>query len=427
MSDMNKVLTSLALVLAMTGCGSDNADNLHLDAKETEQSQQLQQEVQFNPTFAAQFAERSKAAVSQTPAFYARSFKNIPAADAPTADIRYKGQMTVTDTLNNQTQQLEWPLTFKSDGTVVSHRTLALEPGNYDFVVLLEHNGHQYTAQSLAVDVVHNQPLLVDLKLQPHLGDTLVDLEDIGGLSKLNLSYPAEELKSLNNPKLGISIGDGDELIFDLNKDTGLSEITLAYEEGDYALTLNLYDDNQLVGVIQQADTVINLQSGEASEVNLIPLQADVDFRFNMNDADNTSKFDFTVPQALVDRVSGVENLAMVLRLTSSSETQETLRFFHEENGRYISTDGTPSRFDTQGQERVSAYLAFYPKKQDNQYNDMPLASCTFFVDVGINQTLSCKLSVDASQSHSWPYLSKPDAKCSVQRYGYGQRRESLH
>ncbi|WP_299016960.1 VCBS repeat-containing protein [uncultured Photobacterium sp.] len=396
MLDINKVLITLALVLTMTGCGGGN-DNPTPNPENIEQFQELQQKVQFNPTFAAQFFERSQTAAPQIQKRHARSFENVTAADAPTTDIRYKGKMTITDTLNNQTRQLEWPLTLKSDGTVVSHRTLALEPGNYDFVVLLEHNGHQYTAQSLAVDVVHNQPLIVDLKLQPHLGDTLINLDDIGGLSKLNFSYPAEELKSLNNPKLGIAIGDGDELIFDLNKETGLSEITLAYKEGDYPLALNLYDDNRLVGVIQQADTVINLHSGEASEVNLIPLQADVDFRLNINDHDNTSKFNFTVPQALVERVGGAEKLAMVLRLSSSTETQETLRFFHEENDRYISTDGTPLRFDTQGQERVSAYLTFYPKSQDNQYNEMPLASCTFFVDVGINQNLSCKLSVDAS------------------------------
>ncbi|KLV07169.1 hypothetical protein ABT56_06375 [Photobacterium aquae] len=392
------------LALSVVSCGGGESSAPTSDKTESEHVQT--QSISISPSFTAVFSERVNKV--SAPSYLKSALPSMTLNDSEqktvntkSVDIRYKGQMVVSDTLTSKVQEFDWPLTLKADGTVISHRTITLRPGTYDFTLLLEHNNQQYIGKALAVDVTHDQALNVKLKIQPHLGDTLVNIKDIAGLAKLTLNIPAEELKALADPKIGITLGkDGetvDELVFSLNKDTGLTDITLDYAEGDYHLALNLYENTQLVGTLLNNNTTINLRDGESTKVDIIPLQADLNFNFNINDQGYAGNYIFSVPKSLVDRVNGVDNLAAVVRFSTNENSQETIRYFVEQNGKYLSTQGDPIYFETNKQEKFTSSISFFHKNQNDDYQDIPLASCAFTLTAGLNQDVSCKLSVDAS------------------------------
>ncbi|WP_298776325.1 FG-GAP repeat protein [uncultured Shewanella sp.] len=323
-------------------------------------------------------------------------------------DTRFDGQMQATSVTTGEVQTFDWPLTLKTDGSIVSHRTLALTPDTYDFVVAIEHDEQQYVATALGEVIVEGTSPEVALLFQPHLGETLVILEDIDELATLNFQFSTDELATLSVPKLGLIIDGGDEVIYELDTEFGLTNVTLPLGDGNYDILVKLYDDNRLVGMMRTGEINIELTAGGNTPIDIIPLSADVDFSF---EADNSlSEINIQVPEVLVERVSGVENLAMIMRLSAeSSDTSvnsETLHSFVFEEGVYQLADTELPQFYAQGAQTAMAYLSFYTKREDNTYIEAPLASCAFEVELGETQIKGCELSIDVSHQISGSLLS---------------------
>ncbi|MCL1126493.1 hypothetical protein [Shewanella surugensis] len=234
-----------------------------------------------------------------------------------TEDTRFDGQMQATSVTTGEVQTFDWPLTLKTDGSIVSHRTLALTPDTYDFIVAIEHDEQQYVAKALGELIVEGTSPEVELLFQPYLGETLVILEDIDELATLNFQFSADELAILSVPKLGLIIDGGDEVIYELDTEYGLTNVTLPLGDGNYDILVKLYDDNRLVGIMRTGEINIELEAGGNTPIDIIPLSADVDFSFA---SDNSlSEINIQVPEVLVERVAGVENLAMIMRLSAGS------------------------------------------------------------------------------------------------------------
>ncbi|BAJ00804.1 FG-GAP repeat protein [Shewanella violacea] len=418
---------ALAITLSACGGGESQPSDEKAIAIDVPTTSPVKLELTVHPLFAALYTQKivtnnattttglgftsqAKLLAQSAPALQKIRIEplSIPDGLIVTEDTRFDGQMLVTSISTGAEQTLDWPITLKTDTSVVSHRTLSLAPDTYDFVVILEKGTQQYIAQSLAVVITNDTTPEVNLVLQPHLGNTSVTLEDINELAKLNFQFDVTELKQMLNPKLGISLDGGDELVYALNKDFGITQILLSVGDGDYELELKLYDDNRLVGMMRSESVNILLEEGVTTSIDIIPLSADVDFSFDMSN--NESTFNIAVPEVLIDRVGGVDKLALVMRLNAGSgeinSNSETIHGFKLEDGIYKIADSKLPLFETLGQDTVTAYLSFYTKREDNQYSGTPLASCSFEVEVEIAQTFGCELNIDVSHQISGSLLS---------------------
>lgn len=443
-----KRLSPIALAMSVAACGGSDSSG-EANTKTQENSAPSQMEVTVTPHFAALYRQsitNSNAAVSysgdqsignsidtasdmnsgtkqRSMDALARvnsnneiegnsTFNASPVDLVVTEDTRFDGQMQATSVTTGAVQTFDWPLTLKTDGSIVSHRTLALTPDTYDFIVAIEHDEQQYVAKALGEVIVEGTSPEVELLFQPHLGETLVILEDIDELATLNFQFSPEELALLSVPKLGLIIDGGDEIIYELDPEYGLTNVTLPLGDGNYDILVKLYDDNRLVGTMRTGEINIELTAGGNTPIDIIPLSADVDFSF---EADNSlSEINIQVPEVLVERVAGVDNLAMIMRLSAGSGadsdtesvSSETLHSFVFEDGVYQLADTELPQFYAQGAQTAMAYLSFYTKREDNTYIEAPLASCAFEVELGATQTKGCELSVDVSHQISGSLLS---------------------
>ncbi|OCH17376.1 MULTISPECIES: VCBS repeat-containing protein [unclassified Aliivibrio] len=309
--------------------------------------------------------------------------------------ISYDGILEVTNLLTKEKHKFDWPVTQKidSDGNVetISHRSLTLKPGSYDFILLLTTKDvklSQYMAKALGVDIIDGESPEVDFILLPNLGDTINDFEQISYVSTLKFSWPAEDLAGLNTPQFGLSINGNDEAVYSINKETGIAELIMNVEPGEYQLSMHLYDGDMMVGKTEEEDNTVNFVEGEDAKMDIIPLQADVNI--NLTPLKDQGTFTFTIPAEVINEVNSAEELALIVRLGGHNvPVQEKVLIVQEENGIYTASD----LFETGGQKQVTAYLTFHNINDATEgYNTTPFASCNTDISTEQNQTLGCKL-----------------------------------
>ncbi|MGR5065603.1 FG-GAP repeat domain-containing protein [Photobacterium sp. DNB22_13_2] len=374
-----RLLTNALIVFLLAGCNGDSKD---------EQNSKFDVNTQFAATYLQSIGNEQPTSAS---VFSAKTAKATPVMQ----DKRYDGKLEVTNVLTQEKQAFDWPVTQKvdSDGNVetISHRSLALKPGTYDFVLLLSSQGaqqRQYVAQALGEKIVDGEEPEIDFILLPNLGETISDFDKVQYVSKLTFSWPAEELASLSNPQFGLSINNDAETVYTINKETGIAELIMNVEPGEYLLAMRLYDGNLMVGKSEDEDNRVNFVEGEDAKMDVIPLQTDVDF--TLDELKDEGLFSFVIPNEVVDEVGSAQNLAMIVRLGGDNvPAQEKVLNVEDMNGVFKASE----YFLTGGQGQVTAYLAFHDVNEAlEQYNSVPFASCNTSINVEINQTLGCKL-----------------------------------
>ncbi|TDR70971.1 FG-GAP repeat domain-containing protein [Photobacterium lutimaris] len=374
-----RLFTSALLTILLVGCDGDSKD---------EQSPEFDVNTQFAATYLQSIGNVQAHSASVYPS-------KVSKATQVMQDKRYDGELEVTNILTQEKQIFDWPVTQKvdSDGNVetISHRSLALKPGTYDFVLLLSSRDaqqRQYVAQALGEKIVDGEEPEIDFILQPNLGDTISDFDRVQYVSKLTFSWPAEELATLIHPQFGLSINNNAETVYTINKETGIAEIIMNVEPGEYLLAMRLYDGNLMVGKSEDEDNRVNFVEGEDAKMDVIPLQTDVDFI--LDELKDEGLFSFVIPNEVVDEVGSAQNLAMIVRLGGDNvPAQEKVLNVEDMNGVYKASE----YFLTGGQGKVTAYLAFHDVNEaSDQYSSVPFASCNTSINVEINQALGCKL-----------------------------------
>ncbi len=212
----------------------------------------------------------------------------------------------------------------------------------------------QYVARALGHEVVDGDASAIEFIVEPNLGETIADFDEVNYVSKLAFQWKAEELASLTTPQFGLAINGGEEHIYAINKETGLAELTMNVEAGNYTLSVRLYDGNLLVGE-NDKDTTVNFVEGESAQTDIIPLQGDVSFE--IAEIKDRGTFTFNLPTALVEEVGGAENLTVIARLSGTdTPLQEEVLSVSDVNGAFVAS----TMFETGGAETVNVYLAFY-------------------------------------------------------------------
>ena len=368
-------LGSALLSLLLVGCGEGN--------NTTDNVTKVNNQVVVNTEFAATYLQTIDS--EPVPVTYLQP----PVVKSANADLRYNGQMKVTNILNGEELLFDWPVTEKIDGTVISHRALTLKPGIYDFTLILSSNEHQYVAQAFGLEIIDGEIPVLDFVLEPYFGKTITDFDAVQNAPVLKFELLPEEIAGFSLPQFGLSVNGGKEQVFITNKETGVAQILLNVEPGEYQLTLRLYDGNLMVGKNNDQDTTINLVEGEDTKVEVIPLQANVNL--NLTPLKDQGIFTFTVPAEVIHEAGEAEDLALIVRLAGENvPKQERLLTVRDENGIYKASE----LFETGGQGRVDAYLAFHKiSEASEQFNHLPpFASCNTSINVTLNQTLGCKL-----------------------------------
>ena len=373
------LIAGTVLTMVLAGCNGDSKE---------ESSSGFEVNTQFAATYLQSIG-------SNNPEFVTTyTVKAVETAQI-TQDKRYDGELEVTDIFTQERQVFDWPVTQKvdSEGNVetISHRTLALKPGVYDFVLLLtsrDAQRRQYVSQALGEEIVDGVDPELDFVLLPNLGDTISDFEKVQYVSKLTFSWPAEDLAGLENPQFGLSINDDAESVYSINKETGIAEIIMNVEPGEYLLAMRLYDGNLMVGKNEDEDNRINFVEGEDAKMDVIPLQTDVDF--TLGELKDEGLFTFNIPKEVVEEAGSAQDLALIVRLGGENvPAQEKVLDVQDVNGTFKASE----YFLTGGQGTVGAYLAFHTVDEaSEQFNSVPFASCNTSINVEIHQTLGCKL-----------------------------------
>ncbi len=395
----------LAFVLSACGGGGDSSSKGIPDSKGTQTT--------LSPKFASVFtqkisvgdarqgAEARTMVYADAPVSVSKRDQRFTSelkvhADAPVPaskrDQRFTGELKVTNVNTGEAQTENWSVTLRADNTVESHGTITLVPGMYDFVLILERNSTQYVAQALAQEIKADGDFNIDLVLLPNLGDTITNIEDVGYLSTIKFEYPASDLAGFSEPKFGMSLNQGDEYIFDINKEAGVTEVIINAEAGEHQLGLNFYEGSLMMGS-NEDNVTINLGEGEDVKVDIIPLQADVNF--TVDKLTQNGEFVFNIPKAIIDEVDGLQNVALLVRMTADGNPMQ------EKTLNVIDSNGTfqaSKNFGTYGEEVLTTYLGFYNANEiSDGFSGVPYASCTSTINVETHQVLGCKLELRRS------------------------------
>ncbi|WP_283131114.1 FG-GAP repeat domain-containing protein [Enterovibrio norvegicus] len=376
------IISALVMSVLLSGCGSD-------DKQTTDNATPLD----VQTTFSARYIQ-TLPAKSDRATVYTSEQASVAERAEQTSQVRYLGKLEVTNVENNEEQVFDWPVTQTVDAegnvTTTSHRALTLKPGTYDFALLLTTEGanpKQYLAKALGHEVMDGEQPAIEFIVEPNLGDTITDFDDIDYVSKLAFQWQAEELAALNKPQFGLSVNGGEEQVFEINKETGLAEITMNVEPGEYTLSLRLYDGDLMVGK-NEDDATVNFVEGEDAQTDIIPLQADV--IFEVAEIKDRGNFSFAIPEVLIEEVGGVENLTLKASINAQGiAPQERVLDILDVNGTHIAQD----MFETGGAKELGLHLEFYNTNASQDLADLtPFTRCNTTVTVEANQTLGCKL-----------------------------------
>ena len=385
MGNFRKTWLSSAIVsLLLVGCGGEGDT--------TDESAQDKSPLVVNSTFAATYHQTIAKAQPQS---FSINYVASAQQKNQNQSKSYDGKLEVTNILNKEKQVFDWPITQKvdSEGNVetISHRALTLKPGSYDFVLLLtskDATQSQYVAQALGEEVVDGESPEIDFVLLPNLGDTISDFEQVQHVSTLKFSWPAKDLAALSQPQFGLSINDGEEKVYSINKETGIAELVMNVEPGEYQLAMHLYDGDMMVGKNEEEDTSVNFVEGEDASMDVIPLQADMNI--TLDPLKGEGAFTFIIPEEVINEVGSAQELALIVRLGGDNvPVQEKVLSVQDVNGIYKASD----LFKTGGQENLTVYLAFHKMSEaSDQFNDTPFANCNTTINPEQNQALGCKL-----------------------------------
>lgn len=383
----------LTLFLVACGGGGDDTSGSNVAV-----SGQL---VQVNSTFSATFLQSikkdaSSALLSSDVSSNANVIAGKEKTMVPTTQSKsYAGKMEVTNILTAEKELFDWPLTQQIDSegniTTISHRALTLKPGSYDFVLILtskEADKRQYLAKALGLVIVDGVNPVINFVLSPNLGDTINNFEEIKYVSTLKFSWVDQDLAGFTHPQLGLSINNGDEVIYIINKATGLTEVIMNVVPGDYSLMLHLYDGDLMVGKNAEQDTSVNLIEGENTAIDMISLQADI--IISLDPIKDEGLLTFIVPNEVVNEIGAAQDLTLLVRIGGGSATlQEKALSVLDENGVYKAS----GLFTTGGEKNVSAYLAFHRTSEAaEQFSDAPFASCNTTIYIEQTQQLACNI-----------------------------------
>jgi hypothetical protein len=251
--------------------------------------------------------------------YKAQSVETAGASSIQTADadIILRGELLAINTDTNEQETFTWTATF-NEGTweVESTKTIVLDPGTYDFSLLLEEGNQQYAGE--AIYEIEDGTNDVPLTVRPVIGETIADVYVVNELADFKFEYDPAELSDFADPQIGIIVDSDAEQVFSVNPVTGISDNYINLTSGSHSLELKLYDGQIQKGKSDQVQTV-NVVPGENIVMDLVPLHGET--LFSLTEEGGTAEFSFTIPHEVADEAQGANNLEVIFTLVDSDGT----------------------------------------------------------------------------------------------------------
>lgn len=300
-------------------------------------------------------------------ALYAgKSTKSTASKSLTAANKILTGELLAENTTTGTSETFTWSAYLdESDLNITSNKTIALEPGDYRFSLLLSDENFQYAGEAV-YEIVDGGQHSIPLTIKPIIGDTVVNVSVIGELAGYKFQYQTSELTDITAPKLGVVVDGGAEQMFTINPSTGLTETYLNLTNGSHTINLNLYDANVQIGRSVPEQEAINVVAGEPFSIDLIALHGEAEFIIDVTGG--TATVTANIPQEVIDEI-GLSNLQVILLLSDNNATvkEEAMTLTTENN----ITTGSVTLSDMQ----FGTY-AMQLKFNDLSDTSVPVASC---------------------------------------------------
>lgn len=312
-------LATLGLTAAIAGCNSSGSDN---DSDSGSSTRTIDFNYQVSSLFQQTVNDTTSRAIESddyTPrSSMARSFT--------AADIMV-GELQVTPVSGGASQTFTWSI-YLDDTTwaVESNLSIDLDPGAYDFDLLLAKDDFQYVASTtyVVVDGTNDVPMTIS----PVIGDLVVNVSAVEELEDFKFQYDATELLGLTDPQIGVSVDGAAEQIFTINPATGLSDAYLNLDDGAHHLDLKLYDANVQVGKSIDAQESVTIVAGQDINMDLVPLHAET--QLILTEAGGDANVTVNLPELVADEVGGINNLQTTFSVVGAKNPlQETTLSFN--------------------------------------------------------------------------------------------------
>lgn len=336
-------ITLVSITIAMmTSCSPASRENpmpglLLLQNGHTKNSEQ--KTVSFSYDLTAVFGQKLKA-----------SGKDVigKSNGAARAVESITGTLTVNRLDQPDTQTFNWYGTldepnFQLDST----KTIILEPGDYDFSLILDNGTYQYAGSASNFTIVDGENT-VPMTVSPVIGDVTTDVV-VTDISALRFQYDPNEISSagLTTPSLGVIVDDGDETVLNLDPATGISDAYINVEPGTHTIRLKLYDTGIQVGKSVSAQESVTIVATEDVVMDLIPLHGETVLSLSADGGDAT--FNFNIPSDVVEEAGGLANLETIFQLNGPvNGNHETSLVLSADGTNYIaSVTYNDFRYDT--------------------------------------------------------------------------------
>lgn len=371
--NISKTAISIAIASILTGCNGggsgSSSDSSSTNNSNTEPTPAARIVVPVDSAFTAMF---------RTSIDHNTSIEEQRERKSRTVSY-FEGTLTATNITTGDSQSFDWPVTVNENGQVTSEKTVTIEPGNYNFNLVVSKGSQQYTAILNDQLIEDEGEYRLNMDISPIVGDTIVNIDEITTLSRLKLEFPPEELGAIAAPQIGLII-DGVEHIYQINTATGMADIVLNLEEGVHTYDVNLYNGNNLIARSKIGQQSVDLVQGDDLIIELISLQADITVDFS--DLPNP-RFVFNIPEEVVEHIGDVNNLQLLARITDGEQVQEAILNIQQEDGRYFAEH----IFEETENNDITAYIEFLDITSGTAET---ISSCADSITVFDVNTMSC-------------------------------------
>mgnify|MGYP000308037313 CR=1 FL=1 len=296
------------------------------------------------------------------------------------------GTLSVSPYAGGESQLFSWTVYLDQDNwQAQSNISIELEPGQYDFALLLEDDDGQYVATTR--HTVEDGKNDVAMTIRPVMGDVLVvtQIEDAHALVDYKFQYAVEDLAQISEPKIGITINEQPQQIFIINKQSGMPDSYLNLQPGEHDIQLALYDGNVQIArsrASQEQQTIIN---GQDVVMDLVPLHAETQLILSAQGGD--ASVSIQIPQLLADEVGGINNLLLKFSAVGEENPLQQIQpqFSAMEDGYQADFSLNDLQFD-----QMTMSLVFEERDSGEQ-----IAVCNNVWSINsLSQTINCELEV---------------------------------
>ncbi|MBK7538688.1 MAG: carboxypeptidase regulatory-like domain-containing protein [Myxococcales bacterium] len=220
------------------------------------------------------------------------------------------GVMTVYDLDSDETAEFSWSVDVDPETLEIeSNRNVILAPGAYRFTLVLSVGTAQQYVGTVDAEIGDGENAL-QMTIRPVIGATDITAEVASRLGEFRLQYAPSDFDDIADPRIGVSIDDGLETIYQVSRATGRTSAYIGIPSGAHVVALRLYDGSLQIGrsIATQENVVIS--PGEPLQMDLVALAGETSVSFSR--AGGAAAFSVSLPDDVIAESGGISDLEVM-------------------------------------------------------------------------------------------------------------------